>query len=100
MIVYNLSERWVGHNRNPENIVREYICYAVCTPAEDHPLEGYKISDSQHEMVVHNDNQYSLAMALTNNDRANCLTYADAESGCACTSLNASSFSPNRLHTF
>lgn len=28
-VVYNLSERWVKNNRDPENIVYEYIYYCM-----------------------------------------------------------------------
>ncbi|KAI9807092.1 MAG: hypothetical protein M1825_005809 [Sarcosagium campestre] len=44
-VIYNLSQRWVKNNRDPENIV-------------------YKCSTSQHEKLLHDDTQYLLAMAL------------------------------------
>lgn len=62
--MYNLSERWVKNNRDPENIVYECDCYIVEYPLTIFGFERYKTSTSQHDKLLHDDTQYLLAMAL------------------------------------
>lgn len=63
-VIYNLSERWVKDDRDPENVVYESICYTVEHQLTTGALDRYNCSTSQHLKLLHDDTQYLLAMAF------------------------------------
>jgi hypothetical protein len=46
--IYNISQRWVKNNRNPENIV-------------------FNIVGKEHEKFIYNDMAFLLVLTITNN---------------------------------